>query len=29
VIDKGVDVFHGSIDELNANDEIKQRYLSV
>ena len=29
VIDKGVDVFHGSIEELNANDEIKQRYLSV
>ncbi len=29
VIDKGVDVFHGSIDELNTNDEIKQRYLSV
>lgn len=29
VIDKGVDVFHGSIEELNANDEVKQRYLSV
>jgi branched-chain amino acid transport system ATP-binding protein len=29
VIDKGVDVFTGSIAELNANDEIKQRYLSV
>jgi branched-chain amino acid transport system ATP-binding protein len=29
VIDKGVDVFHGSIDELNANDEVKLRYLSV
>lgn len=29
VIDKGVDVFHGSIHELNANDEVKQRYLSV
>lgn len=29
VIDKGVDVFCGTISELNANDEIKQRYLSV
>jgi branched-chain amino acid transport system ATP-binding protein len=29
VIDKGVDVFAGSIDELNANEEVKQRYLSV
>lgn len=29
VIDKGVDVFHGSIAELNADDEVKQRYLSV
>lgn len=29
VIDKGVDVFTGSIQELNANDEVKQRYLSV
>jgi len=29
VIDKGVDVFHGSIAELNANDDVKQRYLSV
>jgi len=29
VIDKGVDVFNGSIEELNANDEVKQRYLSV
>jgi branched-chain amino acid transport system ATP-binding protein len=29
VIDKGSDVFHGSIEELNTNDEIKQRYLSV
>lgn len=29
VIDKGVDVFHGSIEELNTNDEVKQRYLSV
>lgn len=29
VIDKGIDVFTGSIDELNANDEVKQRYLSV
>ena len=29
VIDKGSDVFVGSIAELNANDEIKQRYLSV
>lgn len=29
VIDKGVDVFCGSISELNANDDIKQRYLSV
>ena len=29
VIDKGSDVFVGSIAELNANEEIKQRYLSV
>lgn len=29
VIDKGSDVFTGSIRELNANEEIKQRYLSV
>jgi len=29
VIDKGADVFVGSIAELNANDEVKQRYLSV
>lgn len=29
VIDKGVDVFCGTITELNANDEVKQRYLSV
>jgi branched-chain amino acid transport system ATP-binding protein len=29
VIDKGVDVFCGTIAELNANDDIKQRYLSV
>lgn len=29
VIDKGADVFVGTIRELNANDEIKQRYLSV
>lgn len=29
VIDKGSDVFMGSIQELNANEEIKQRYLSV
>lgn len=29
VIDKGVDVFCGSISELNANDDVKQRYLSV
>lgn len=29
VIDKGVDVFTGSIAELNANEEVKQRYLSV
>ncbi|MDO8693587.1 MAG: ABC transporter ATP-binding protein [Sheuella sp.] len=29
VIDKGVDVFCGTISELNANDEVKQRYLSV
>jgi len=29
VIDKGVDVFCGTIKELNANDEVKQRYLSV
>jgi branched-chain amino acid transport system ATP-binding protein len=29
VIDKGVDVFCGTISELNANAEVKQRYLSV
>ena len=29
VIDKGKDVFCGTIAELNANAEIKQRYLSV
>lgn len=29
VIDKGKDVFCGTISELNANAEIKQRYLSV
>lgn len=29
VIDKGSDVFVGSIAELNANEDIKQRYLSV
>lgn len=29
VIDKGKNVFHGSIDELNNDDSIKQRYLSV
>ena len=29
VIDKGSDVFVGSISELNANAEIKKRYLSV
>ena len=29
VIDKGVDVFCGTIAELNANAEVKQRYLSV
>ncbi len=29
VIDRGSDVFVGSIEELNANAEIKQRYLSV
>ena len=29
VIDKGIDVFTGTIQELNANDEVKQRYLSV
>ena len=29
VIDKGVDVFVGTIRELNANEGIKQRYLSV
>lgn len=29
VIDKGCDVFVGSISELNTNAEIKQRYLSV
>ena len=29
VIDKGADVFVGTISELNANEAIKQRYLSV
>ena len=29
VIDRGTDVFSGSIDELNANEDIKRRYLSV
>jgi len=29
VIDKGSDVFHGTISELNADEIIKQRYLSV
>ena len=29
VIDKGCDVFVGSIDELNTNADIKKRYLSV
>jgi ABC-type branched-subunit amino acid transport system ATPase component len=29
VIDKGLDVFTGSIAELNADAQIKQRYLSV
>ncbi|NYT84856.1 ABC transporter ATP-binding protein [Pollutimonas harenae] len=29
VIDKGKDVFYGTIDELSRNDDIKQRYLSV
>jgi len=29
VIDKGSDVFVGSIAELNANADIKKRYLSV
>ena len=29
VIDKGSDVFVGTIAELNSNEEIKQRYLSV
>jgi branched-chain amino acid transport system ATP-binding protein len=29
VIDKGKNVFRGSIDELNGDDSIKQRYLSV
>jgi branched-chain amino acid transport system ATP-binding protein len=29
VIDKGTDVFCGTIHELNANADIKQRYLSV
>jgi len=29
VIDKGTDVFCGTIAQLNANDEVKQRYLSV
>lgn len=29
VIDRGTDVFDGTIAQLNANEEIKQRYLSV
>jgi len=29
VIDRGADVFVGSIQALNANADIKQRYLSV
>jgi len=29
VIDKGTDVFVGTISELNDNADIKQRYLSV
>jgi branched-chain amino acid transport system ATP-binding protein len=29
VIDKGCDVFEGSIAELNNNADIKKRYLSV
>jgi branched-chain amino acid transport system ATP-binding protein len=29
VIDRGTDVFVGSIKELNADADIKQRYLSV
>jgi branched-chain amino acid transport system ATP-binding protein len=29
VIDKGADVFVGTITELNDNADIKQRYLSV
>lgn len=29
VIDRGSDVYCGSIDDLNANEDIKQRYLSV
>lgn len=29
VIDRGRDVFYGTIEELNANAELKQRYLSV
>lgn len=29
VIDRGTNVFCGSISELNANEDIKQRYLSV
>jgi branched-chain amino acid transport system ATP-binding protein len=29
VIDKGSDVFEGSIADLEANADIKQRYLSV
>jgi branched-chain amino acid transport system ATP-binding protein len=29
VIDKGTDVFVGTITELNDNADIKQRYLSV
>lgn len=29
VIDKGRDVFYGTIDDLNSSEDIKQRYLSV
>jgi branched-chain amino acid transport system ATP-binding protein len=29
VIDKGRDVFTGSIEALNADAQVKQRYLSV
>ena len=29
VIDKGKDVFYGTIDELNRSDDVKRRYLSV